>query len=52
MSLLPAVAGCGASTGEQAEAAVQDRLDAVHGGFPERRALDPASTGPAAADSL
>ena len=51
-SLLPALAGCGASTGEQAEAALQDRLDGVHGGFLERRAQDPTSTGTAAADSL
>ena len=47
-----ALAGCGASTQERAEAQLQDRLDGVHGGFLERRALDPTATGTAAADSL
>jgi hypothetical protein len=46
------LSGCGASARDRAEADLQDRLDGVHGGFLERRALDPTSTGAAAADSL
>ena len=50
--LLAGVTGCGRSAAELAASDLQARLDAVHGGFLDRRAQDPTLRGEAAQEAL